>query len=192
MMSTPYKSYNDTELIALFKSGDLNAFTEIHNRYYALLYSHASKRLADLEEVKDILQELFVNLWNNRETIDIKTGLSAYLYVAVRNRILNAYRSEKVKSNYITSLQAFLDNKSEPIADELLRIKELTAIIDAGVAEFPPQMRRIFEMSRKENLSHQAIAKELNISALTVRKQVQNSLKILRTKLAAYLYTFLL
>jgi len=191
-MAAPYKSYSDNELLALFKSGDLSAFTEIHNRYYPLLYSHAYKRLPDQEEVKDILQELFVTLWNNRETIDIKTGLPAYLSVAVRNRILNAYRNEKVKASYITSFQTFLDSNHEPIADELLRIKELTAIIDAEVAEFPPQMRRIFEMSRKDNLSHQEIADQLNISALTVRKQVQNSLKILRAKLAAYLYMLLL
>lgn len=191
-MTTLYKSYSDVELTGLLKSGDLGAFTEIHERYYALLYSHAYKRLPDREEVKDILQELFVNIWNNREAIDLKTGLAAYLSTAVRNRILNTYRHEKIRADYISSFQTFLDGKNQPVADEMLRVKELVAIINAEVAGMPPQMRRIFEMSRKENLSHQQIAEELNISLLTVRKQVQNSLKILRAKLAAYLFSIML
>ncbi len=190
-MTPLYKSYNDAELTALLSSGDLDAFTEIHNRYYAVLYNHAYKRLQDSEVVKDILQELFIRIWDARETIDLKTGLSAYLFTAVRNRILNVYRHHKIKENYITSFQNFLNNNTEPIADELLRVKELMAIINAEIASLPPKMRRIFEMSRQENLSYQEIAENLGISALTVRKQVQNSLKILRVKIGAYLYMFL-
>jgi RNA polymerase sigma-70 factor (family 1) len=192
MMTTSYQSYSDNVLIALVKSGDIDAFTEIHNRYYVKLYSHAYKRLPDREEVKDILQELFVSVWNNRETIELKVALPAYLYTAVRNRILNAYKHEKVKTDYLAAFQNFLDNHTEPVADEQLRLKELTTMIEAEVSEFPPQMRRVFEMSRNEALSHQEIADELNISTLTVRKHVQNSLKILRAKLSAYLYMFLL
>ena len=190
-MTTLYQSYSDAELTELFKSGDLGAFTEVHKRYYGQLYNHAYKRFPDREGVKDLLQELFISVWNGRETIDLKTGLSVYLYKAVRNRILNVYRHEKIKENYISSFQNFLDNNNDPIADEILRVKELIAIINTEIAALPPKMRRIFEMSRQENLSYQEIAEQLNISALTVRKQVQNSIKILRTKIGAYLFMFL-
>jgi RNA polymerase sigma-70 factor (ECF subfamily) len=182
-----YDSYNDVELIALLREGNLNAFTSIHRRYYGVLYNHAYKRLPDREEVKDILQELFTRIWNNRETINFNVNLQAYLYTAVRNRILNVFKHQKIRSDYVTSFESFLVN-NEPTPDETLRIKELIAIIDAEVSALPPQMRLIFELSRNANLSHHEIAEKLNISPLTVKKQVNNSLRILRVKLGTHFF----
>jgi RNA polymerase sigma-70 factor (family 1) len=191
-MISIYKSYNDTELTQLLKMGDLAAFTEIHDRYYAPLYSHAYKRYPYREEVKDILQELFFNIWNSHETVEFSIGLFPYLCTAVRHRILNIYRHEKIKENYISAFQTFLDDNTEPMADETIRLKELVSLINNEVAGLPPQMRRVFQMSREGNLTHKEIAHKLNISVLTVRKQVQNSLKIIRTKLSAHLFNFFL
>jgi len=151
------------------------------------LYSHAYKRLPDREEVKDILQELFTYIWNNKETLKFNLNLQAYLYTAVRNKILNVFKHQKIKSDYITSFEAFLVN-DEPTPDETLRIKELISIINAEVCALPPQMRLIFEMSRNANLSHSEIAEKLQISPLTVKKQVNNSLRILRVKLGTHFF----
>jgi RNA polymerase sigma-70 factor (family 1) len=182
-----YESCNDDELIVLLRKGDLDAFTTIHKRYYGVLYNHAYKRLPDREEVKDLLQELFTYIWNNKETIKFNINLQAYLYTAVRNKILNVFKHQKIKSDYITSFEAFLVN-DEPTPDETLRIKELINIINAEVSALPPQMRLIFEMSRNANLSHHEIAEKLQISPLTVKKQVNNSLRILRVKLGTYFF----
>lgn len=182
-----YNSYSDNELTELLRQGDLSAFTAIHNRYYGVLYSHAYKRLPDREEVKDILQELFTYIWSNKETINLAINLKAYLYTAMRNRVLNVFKHQKIQSDYIKSFENFIINH-EPNPDETLRLKELIAIIDAEVSALPPQMRRIFELSRNGNLSHQEIAQELNLSPLTVKKQVHNSLKILRVKLGHHLF----
>lgn len=165
--------------------GDLSAFTAIYIRYHGVLYSHAYKRLPDREELKDILQDIFIYIWNNRESINFNVNLQAYLYTAVRNKILNVFQSQKFKSDYITSFEELVVN-NEPIPDEALRHKELISIIDAEVSALPPQMRLIFELSRNANLSHKEIAEKLNISPLTVRKQVNNSLKILRVKLGPH------
>lgn len=181
-----YSTLPDHELLDLLKSGDIAAFTAVHDRYYGLLYSHAYKRLSQREEVKDILQELFAYLWNNRETIQF-TSLPAYLYTAARNRILNVYRHQKVRSDHVAAFQAYLGGP-EPLADELLREKELIALVEKEVAALPPKMRQVFEMSRNLHLSHQEIADQLNLSPLTVRKQVNNSLKILRVKLGGYFF----
>ncbi|WP_183578397.1 RNA polymerase sigma-70 factor [Mucilaginibacter sp. X5P1] len=185
-----YNSYSDDELIILLKQGDLNAFTAIHNRYYGVLYSHAYKRLADREEVKDILQELFTCIWNNREVITFNINLQAYLYTAVRNRILNVYKHKKIRSDYVASFESFLVN-NEPTPDETLRIKELIALVEAEVQSLPAKMRLIFEMSRNSHLSHNEIAEQLNISPLTVKKQVNNSLKVLRLKLGTHFFMLL-
>jgi RNA polymerase sigma-70 factor (family 1) len=182
-----YDSYSDDELIGLLRSGDLRAFSAIHNRYYGVLYSHAYKRLPEREEIRDMLQELFAGLWNNRVTIHLNVNLQAYLYTAVRNRILNIFKHQKIKSAYVASFEKFMVDYT-PMADEDIRIKELIALVEAEVNSLPPQMRLIFNMSRNGNLSHREIAEQLNISPLTVKKQVNNSLKILRVKLGTHFF----
>lgn len=183
-----YSKHSDQELLELLSNNDAAALAEIHHRYYPVLYAHAYKRLPEREEVRDILQELFIYLWNTRHTNTFTGHLSGYLYTSVRNRILNVYKHKKVRSGYISSFQEFLKH-SEPIADEMLREKDLVALIEREVSALPKQMRIIFELSRNHHLSHQEIAEKLSISPLTVKKQVSNSLKILRLKLGSYFYS---
>lgn len=186
-----YDSYNDNQLVALLKDNDLEAFTTIHKRYYGILYRHAYARVSEREDVKDILQEIFLFLWNNREDLNFSSCLSAYLCTAVRNKILNILKHEKIKSGYIESFEKFLENDSV-LPDELIRTKQLVGLIEKEVELLPPQMRLIFQMSRNGHLTHREIADELNISPLTVKKQINNSLKILRLKLKAHLYMLFL
>lgn len=182
-----YQKISDTELVSLLKQGDHTAFNEIHNRYYSLLYRHAFKRLPYREEVRDILQELFSFLWNNREAITFTSGLAAYLYTSTRNRVINVFNKQKIRHEYAQSLQIFLD-KGESVTDWSIREKELIALVEKEIAALPPQMQKVFQLSRNSHLSHNEIAELLNTSPLTVRKQIQNSLKILKSKLGANIF----
>ncbi|HEX8021968.1 RNA polymerase sigma-70 factor [Mucilaginibacter sp.] len=187
-----YSKYSDDDLIALLRQDDISAFTAIHSRYYGMLYQHAYKRLSDRDAVKDILQELFIHLWDQRRSIELKGNLQSYLCLVVRNKVLNVFKHEKIKSNYISSLINF-EETCQSTTDENLRNKELVALVKAEVSALPPKMRLIFELSRDSNLSHNEIAEKLEISSLTVRKQVNNSLKILRARLASqFLLLFIL
>lgn len=187
-----YSKYSDDDLIALLRQDDISAFTAIHSRYYGVLYQHAYKRLSDRDAVKDILQELFIHLWDQRRSIELKGSLQSYLCLVVRNKVLNVFKHEKIKSNYISSLINF-EETCQSTTDENLRNKELVALVKAEVSTLPPKMRLIFELSRDSNLSHNEIAEKLEISSLTVRKQVNNSLKILRARLASqFLLLFIL
>jgi RNA polymerase sigma-70 factor (family 1) len=179
-----YSSYTDLELIALLKKSDKVALAEIYRRYQGVLYSHAYRRLPDREEVRDIIQELFVYLWSSRQELHLATSLSSYLYAAVRNRVLNQYRNKKVRDNFAASLQEFID-QGENVIEDQLREKELALLVEKEIAALPDQMRLVFEMSRKLEMSHNEIAKTLNLSPHTVRNQVHNALKILRVKLGA-------
>lgn len=182
-----YSRLSDVELLDKLKSGDSIALTEIHSRYYAILYAHAYKRFPYREEVRDILQELFTYLWDNRESIVLTTGVPAYLYTAVRNRLLKLYRHQKVRGQYAESLQGFMD-QAEDTTYEQIHEKELIASIEREIASLPPQMRLIFELSRNENLSHNEIAEKLNLSPHTVRTQVRSALRILRIRLGANIF----
>lgn len=182
-----YQTISDHELAGLLKSGDRRAYTEIYNRYKWLLHVHAYKWMQDREEAKDIVHELFASLWTKRESLSFPENLSAYLYTAVRNRIFNMISHQKVESEYLSSLQHFID-EGTCVTDHLVREKQLTALIEKEISSLPPKMREVFELSRKSQLSHKEIAEQLQLSEQTVRKHVQHALKILRIKLGLVVF----
>ena len=180
------KQHTDTELFDLVKEGDVTAFAEIYNRYWALLYKHAYRLIKDQDLAQDVVQEVFVNLWDKINTIDLQFSISSYLYTAVRNKVLNLIQRDKVKNNYIESFANFVAC-SEAITDYRLRERLLKEKIEKEVAALPSKMRQVFEMSRIQNMSHKQIAEELNLSDKTVKKQMSNAIKILRLKLGGFL-----
>lgn len=183
---TNYSSLSDYELTALLKAGDRMAFTEIYDRYFWMLHAHAYKWMRNREETRDVIHELFLALWEKREKLSFEPGLRSYLSAAARNRIFNLLSHKRIESEYLTSLNEFMDQGS-CITDHLVREKQLMEIIENEIAGMPDKMKEVFELSRKENLSHREIAERLDISEQTVRKHVQHALKILRFKLGLYL-----
>jgi RNA polymerase sigma-70 factor (family 1) len=179
-----YSSLTDTQLVNLLKEGDDMAFTQIYERYWAILLRHARRMLQDDEETRDVLQDVFSTLWNDADTLQIKVSLSAYLYSLTRNRILNIMARGKVKANYLLSLDDFMENGHVP-TDHRIREKQLSERIEQELALLPPKMREVFELSRKQHLSYNEIALRLHISDNTVKKQMSNALHQLRLKLGS-------
>jgi len=176
-----YTEHLDQQLVALLKEDDHAAYTEIFTRYNRLLYAHAYKRIKDKEEAQDIVQEVFSVLWAKRHSVAISENLTGYLYAAVRNRIYNLLSHKQVESEYIVSLQAYL-NEEYAVTDYLIREKQLQEIIDKEISQLPPRMREVFELSRKKFMSHREIAEEMGISEQTVTDQVKKALKIIKPK----------
>lgn len=186
-MNSLYTELSDLDLFALLKKGNKDSYEEIYNRYKILIYLHAYKMLQDEEEAKDMVQELFANLWSQRAELKIESSLSGYLYKAVRNRVLDRIARAKVEQRYIESLQNFAQTQTY-FTDHLVREKELKALIEKEIATLPTKMRLVFELSRKEHLSHREIADKLQISEATVKKQINNALKVLRVRLGAFTF----
>ena len=180
MYSTPL--YDETELLQRLREGDNAAFEAIYNRYKNLLYVHASRHLKNQEEARDIIQDVFSNIWQNRTTLYINESLTAYLYQAVRNRVLNCQLKSARAEQYVDSFQQFL-NKVYVGTDHRVREKMMYEYIEQEIASLPNKMRIVFEMSRKEGLSHKEIAERLSITEQSVRSHVKGSLKILRLRL---------
>jgi RNA polymerase sigma-70 factor (family 1) len=181
-----YNELNDQELTALLREGDNTAFTEIYHRYKALLYIFAYKRIGEREETRDLIHELFMALWNKRESLQITTGLLPYLYTAVRNRIIDLVAHQKVVSRYIDEFQEYIDADNSP-TDQLIIHKELLELIEREVAALPQKMRQVFELSRKTNRSRKEIAAELALSEQTVKSHMHHALKTLKGKLGPLL-----
>jgi DNA-directed RNA polymerase specialized sigma24 family protein len=101
-----YSKLSDAELSKLLREGNRLAFAETYTRSKWLLHAHAYKWMSDREEAKDIIQELFSDLWDKRESIVFSTTLSGYLYASVRNKVSNQVAHKKVESSYIGSLKS--------------------------------------------------------------------------------------
>jgi len=136
-----YKLYADDKLVSLLKTGDHAAFTEIYIRYSGTLYQHTYHLLKNRNDVKDIVQDIFTTLWNNRLDLLINTNLAGYLYVAARNRVIKVISHQQVETKYLYVLQATIKEGSLA-TDYLIRERQLTEIIEAEINELPVKMRQ--------------------------------------------------
>ena len=181
-----YSTLSDIDLTKLLRSGDSRAFSQIFDRYWDKLFVHAIKMLDDEDEAKDLVQELFVSLWVKAEAgeLHLQTSLSGYLYVATRNKVLNHIRQKKTRNTFEEALATYIDLNQYSVIEKISE-KELAAALDSEIQSLPPKMREVFELSRKEHFSHKEISLQLSISDTTVKKQINNALKILKMKMGS-------
>lgn len=181
------KRLTDLEILVLLKTGDESAFSELYLRYREALFFHAMRMIDQPDEARDIVQNVFLALWSKRETLVVPAAVDAYLYGSIRNRILNFIAHQQIVSKYARSINAFLEKRVSS-TDEPLLEKELKGIIEREISLLPEKMRTIFELSRQGELSYAQIAKQLNISENTVKKQAQRAIRILRFKIKIHLF----
>jgi RNA polymerase sigma-70 factor (family 1) len=184
---TNYNTYTDSELVLLLKEGDDLAFREIYLRYDKLLYLYALKKLRNSDEAKDVVQDVFAWVLNNRSQLHLTVALSAYLYKSVLYKIFDIFKHQGIIKKYAESGEHFVD--LNPIeADYLIREKDITALIDREIAAMPPKMREIYILKRMNFLSTKEIAGQLSISEHTVSTQLKRALKHLRIRLGLVVY----
>lgn len=178
---------SDSELLTLLQQGDQNAFVGIYDRYWSELYRCAFKIYPNQETCEDIIHDVFLYVWNKRGSIQVKS-FKDYLYIAIKNRMLNELRAEKSLSKAVNAQPEPIS--SETLIEDELNSKELKKIYDLALADLPERCRTILLMSRRDHLSHKEIASRLNISTKTVENQITIGLKQLRTKLGDFLVFF--
>lgn len=186
MRKVVYTRCTDNELLQFLLRADQRAYDTIYERYARQLYAHALKKLGDREEAKDMLQDVFAALWKNRHALTPDTPLAGYLYATMRHRIIKHISHERVVRVYLDSLPA-LPSVDQAAADYGIREQQLRQQIEIELDRLPEKMQEVFRMSRQSLLSHREIANILGLSEATVKKHVNNALKVLRTKLASFL-----
>lgn len=179
-------------MLNLLKGSDHAAYNEIYRRYFYVLYVHAYKKLGDEEQAKDVVQDVFASLWFKRDTNLPITNTAGYLFTAVRNKVFGIFAHQQVVEKYAESVQVYLKTHADVSTDYLIREKEFQAYIEKAIRELPPKMKLIFELSRKEQLSHKEIAEQLATTENNVSKQLNSALRVLRTKLGFLVGFFLI
>lgn len=172
----------DDKLLALLKKESTDAFTEIYNRYGKLLAKFAANKLYDLNEAEDIVQDIFISLWKNRESINVNIDLKAYLYTTARNKITDLFRKKITRNQYENKLQE-LNLDYEISVEQQYYGKELQNLIDRNLNKLPLRAKQVYELSRKANYSIPEIAIKLKFSEQTIKNQLTIALKFLREKL---------
>jgi RNA polymerase sigma-70 factor (ECF subfamily) len=174
--------------------GDEQAFELLYRRYFVRLCAFANKFLSCPQSSEEVVQDIFLKLWENRSMLRSEESGKAFLFQAVHNKSLNLLAHEKVVNRYSEMIKAVYSQPEEFDVHESLMAKELNISIQSIINELAPECKRIFLMSRAEGKKHQEIAEELHISIKTVETQINRALKKLRIELSDYmaiLVTFL-
>lgn len=182
------KIRNEEQLLSRLRESDQKALQEIYLQYWKPLFISAYNILKEKNACQDILQDVFLHLWQNRTTLLIHTSIQAYLYTAVRFQVLKSIRNSARRDQILAK---FDSATTPPSPIENLEEKEVLRNIRTVVETLPPKCRRVYQLSREQYLSHKEIAAELNISEKTVENQLTIALKKIRNALSQF-STFLL
>ncbi|AQG78376.1 RNA polymerase sigma-70 factor [Spirosoma montaniterrae] len=184
MQTTP-----DETLIGEIRIGNEAVFEGVFRQYYAPLCRYASPIVGDTDEAEEVVQSVFVTIWERRESLLITTSLKAYLYRAVHNRCLNriSQQTNQAQHRQQAASELYADAVSPTQA---LLADELSTRLQRAIGRLPEQCRRAFELSRFEELSYKEIADQLGIATKTVENQIGKALRILRTELSDCLPLF--
>jgi len=178
-MNTP----SDKELLEAIKQDDHAAFEVLFNRYWDYLFGIVYRRLNDREETLDVVQDIFVYLWNSRASLSVKSGLEPYLFSAARNQLYSLYRRNQLRQAK-EEMQAVVSVPLE--ADGQLLFREVDRLVTDELQKMPDNVRRCFTLSREEGKSIREIAAELMLSEKTVKNNISDALKRLRLHLGSY------
>jgi len=167
--------------------GDEQAFELVYRRYFVRLCALANKFLSDPQTSEEVVQDIFLKLWENHAILRSDESAKSFLFQSVHNKSLNLLAHQKVANKYSEMIRAVYSKPEEFDVLESLMAKELNLRIEIIINDLPPECKRIFLMSRADGKKHHEIAEELKISIKTVETQIHRALKKFRIELADYM-----
>ncbi|MDM1295222.1 RNA polymerase sigma-70 factor [Sphingobacterium sp. N143] len=192
-----HQNLPENELLRLLRCGDMQAFDVLYRRYSQIIYGNILRFLKDETVAEDLLQDVFVRIWENRLKIDPEQSFAAFLFTCSRNITFNFKRRLKLEMESAVQL-AYGAMEGENTIDRALDSKEAMLWIEQILNKLPSQRQKIFRLSKLEGKSYQEIAEEMGISVSTVRDHIVKANKFIRSTaladngLSALLLAFLL
>jgi RNA polymerase sigma-70 factor (family 1) len=170
------ETLDDNLLLFQMQQGNKDAFNHLFNKYWPQAYAGAFRRLKDVDQAKDVVQEVFVNVWLKRETPI--HNFPAYLNIAVRNQVFKQAIKQKRNSPFLDIFHDLPAENQQPDAN--IRWNEFNVAYEALVTTLPPKRQRIFRLRFNEDMTTSAIAAEMGITRKTVQNQLGKAVEHLR------------
>ena len=180
---------DQSKLLYELSQGNELAFTKLYNEYKNVVFSTALKITKSRMLAEEVVQDVFLKIWQNHENLAAITNIENYLFIISRNHIFDMIKkiardtSLVVDSNYI--------NTSTNDTEDAIKDDQYNVILNQIVDQLPPQQQKIYKMAKWDGLSHQKIGEDLGISTETVKKHMAQALKFVRTKISPYMNMFM-
>ncbi|MEO3406453.1 RNA polymerase sigma-70 factor [Mucilaginibacter sp. CAU 1740] len=183
--------HTDQQLLQLMAGDNRDAFTELYNRYWDKTFAVAYHRLDDEHEAEEVVQEVFLSIWQRRAQLKLSHTLATYLSVAVKYRVINHLDKQYRHEQHLDEL-SFGYDETQDSTTQWLEEKELRERLEQGISQLPEKCRIVFLLSRDENKTYAEIAAELGISQKTVEAHMSKALSSLRQSLRVSLPVLIL
>ena len=176
------KNSEVNNLFRQIKLNDKDVINSIFQTYSKRLYNFAFAYLKTEGDSKDVVQDVFVSLWNNRHNLKENTNLEAYLFTITKNSVISVFRKKITEKTYLnhlreTAIFQYAEN------DEQYDYEYLSVMIRDLIEQLPEQRKLVFKLSKEKELSNKAIAEELNISVKTVEDHITKARRFLKSRL---------
>ena len=181
-----------TNLVSLLKKGNILAFDAIYERYGKRLYGFVLRYIKQESDAEEIVQEVFLKIWESRDKIDTYASFDSFLFTIAYNTTISLLRKRINEKKYLDQLQyrqQIVD--SEEITNEI-HFKEINEQLTLLLDQLTPRQREIFRLSREQGLTHEEIAQNLNISRNTVKNHLVTALAFLKSRISGTMLTVIL
>lgn len=169
----------EKQLVLKVIEGNHEAFAQLYDMYAERLYYFALRFMISKEDAENVTQEVFVKLWETRDRIDVNLSFSSYIFTIAKNTIFNIHRKRVNEQAYLEHLGKYLETNRVRLENEI-EYRDIENHLERLINELPPQRKKVFELSRKQGLSHKEISNQLNISEKTIETHIRLALKTLR------------
>ncbi len=167
--------------------GKKKAFETVYYDFYDVLFHLAAGYTGEREVARELVQDAFMKLWENRKGINEDTNLKNYLYTITKNNCLNHIRHKKLTDRILLPELQYRQEAIEQLPDSFADVNDLMKRIEEAINQLPPGLAETFRMNRFQHLTYSKIAEIQNVSVKTIEARMSRALKILRTRLKDYM-----
>lgn len=182
---------DERRLFMQIAEGNETAFSQIFNAYKRKLFAFTYRMVKQESVAEELVQEIFMKLWSNRFMLEKVENPNTYIFIIARNKTIDHLRKIANERKLVNELWQSI-SESRKLTDEIMEANESQRLIDEALATLSPQKQTIFRLSRYQGLTHNEIAEELNLSKSTVKNNMVEILKFLKTFLQNRNEAFLL